>query len=101
MKTAAPAPVVWFVLVALADPVAAQIDTSSRLAVGETGIEVTEARKVQGLVPVTKGMRPSSGHLQLALATPQAKTRTAKRPEDEWSPKPNDIIIDVIVAYTK
>ena len=45
-------------------------------------------------------MRPPSGDERLALAAPKAKMPTARRPEDESAPKPNDIIIDVIVAYT-
>jgi hypothetical protein len=103
MKTAMFAPVIWLALAALADPVAAQVDIPSRSAVGETrrAFELIEARKPQNLRPVTKGMRPPSGDEQLALVAPKATPFTAKSPEDESSPKPNDIIIDVIVAYTK
>ena len=36
MKTAMSAPVIWLVLAALADPVAAQVDIPSRPAVSET-----------------------------------------------------------------
>jgi hypothetical protein len=46
-------------------------------------------------------MRLPSGDERLALAAPKAKMPTARRPEDESAPKPNDIIIDVIVAYTE
>jgi len=103
MKTAMFAPVIWLALAALADPVAAQVDVPSRSAVGETrpAFELIEARKPQDLLLVTKGMRPPSGKVQLAVVAPNAKTLTAKSPEDESAPKPNDIIIDVIVAYTK
>ena len=103
MKTAISALVIWLAFAALADPVAAQADARIRSAVGETRpvVEVIEARKPQALRPVTKGMRPPNGDEQLALVTPKATTPTAKSPEDESSPKPNDIIIDVIVAYTK
>jgi hypothetical protein len=103
MKTAMFAPVIWLALAALADPVAAQVDIPSRSTVGETRpvVEVIEARKPQNLRSVTKGMRPPSGDEQLALVVPKATPFTAKSPEDESSPKPNDIIIDVIVAYTK
>ena len=71
--------------------------------VGETRpiVEVIEARKPQALRPVTKGMRPPNGDEQLALMVPKATTPTAKGPEDEAFPKPKDIVIDVIVAYTK
>jgi len=103
MKTAMFAPVIWLALAALADPVAAQVDVPSRSAVGETrpAFELIEARKPQNLRPVTKGMRPPSGKVQLAVVATNAKTLTAKSPEDESAPKPIDIIIDVIVAYTK
>ena len=101
MKTAMFAPVIWLALAALPDPVAAQFDVPSRSAVGETrpAFELIETRKPQNLRPVTKGMRPPSGDEQLALVVPKAKMPTARRPEDESAPKPNDIIIDVIVAY--
>ena len=103
MKTATSIPVIWLVLVALSDPVAAQVDSSRRPAVDETrpAFEVTEARKSQDLLPITKGMRPPSGKVYLALVAPKVSTHTAKSQEDELSPKPNDIIIDVAVAYTK
>jgi len=103
MKTAMSAPVIWLLLAALADPVAAQVDIPSRSAVSETRpvVELIEARTPQALVPVTKGMRPANGDEKLALVVPKATTPTAKSPEDESAPKPNDIIIDVIVAYTK
>ena len=97
MKTAISALVIWLALAALADPVAAQADVPRRSAVGE----VIEARKPQALRPVTKSMRPPNGDEQLALVVPKVKMPTAKSPEDESSPKPNDIVIDVIVAYTK
>jgi hypothetical protein len=102
MKTVMFAPVICLVLAAFADPVAAQVAIPSRSAVGETrpAFELTEARKPQNLRPVTKGMRPPSGDEQLALVAPKAKMPAAKSPADESSPKPNDIIIDVIVAYT-
>ena len=96
MKTAMSAPVIWLVLAALADPVAAQIDIARQSPVGEA----IEAPKPQDLRSVTRGMRPASGDERLALAAPKAKMPTARRPEDESAPKPNDIIIDVIVAYT-
>jgi peptidyl-Asp metalloendopeptidase len=103
MNTAISALAIWLALAALADPVAAQADVPRRSAVGETRpvVEVIEARKPQALRPVTKGMRPPNGDEQLALMVPKATTPTAKSPEDEASPKPNDINIDVIVAYTK
>jgi hypothetical protein len=103
MNTATSALVIWLALAALADPVAAQADVQRRSTVGETrpAVEVIEARKPQALRPVTKGMRPPNADEQLALVVPKATTPTAKSPEDESSPKPNDIIIDVIVAYTK
>jgi peptidyl-Asp metalloendopeptidase len=99
MKTAISASVIWLVLAALADPVAAQVDTSSRTAVGETRavFKVIEARKPQDLWPVTKGMRPQNTSEQVALAAPKPNLATARSPEDESSP----IIIDVMVAYTK
>jgi len=97
MKTAISALVIWLVLAALAVPVAAQVDIPRRPPVGE----VSEALKPQDLRPVTRGMRPPNGDEQLALVVPKATTPTAKSPEDESAPKPNDIIIDVIVAYTK
>ena len=97
MKTAMSAAVIWLVLAALADPVAAGVDIPRRSPVGE----VIEGQKPQDLRPVTRGMRPPSGDERLALVAPEAKMPTARRPEDELSPKPNDIIIDVIVAYTK
>ena len=101
MKTATSIPVIWLVLVALSDPVAAQVDSSRRPAVDETrpAFEVTEARKSQDLLPVTKGMRPPR-KVHLALVAPKVSTHKASK-EDEPSPKPNDIIIDVAVAYTK
>jgi hypothetical protein len=103
MKTAMSAPLIWLALAALADPVAAQVDIPRRSAVGEMrpAVEVIGPRKPQNLRPVTKGMRPPSGDEQLALVAPKAKTPTARSPEDGSSPKPQDIIIDVIVAYTK
>jgi len=99
MKTAIFAPVFWFVLAGLADPVAAQVETPRRPTVGEMrpAFEVIEARKPQDLLPVTKGMRPPIRNVQLALVA----TLAAKSLDDETSPKPNDIIIDVVVAYTK
>ena len=97
MKTAMSAPVIWLVLAALADPVAAQVDIARRSPVGDA----IEAPKPRNLRPVTRGMRPPSGDERLALVAPKAKMPTARRPEDELAPKPNDIIIDVIVAYTK
>ena len=102
MKIAMFAPVIWLALAALADPVAAQVDIPSRSAVGETrpAVELIDARKPHKLRPVTRGMRPPSGDERLALAAPKAKMPTARRPEDESAPKPNDIIIDVIVAFT-
>ena len=42
-------------------------------------------------------MRPPIRNVQLALVA----TLAAKSLEDETSPKTNDIIIDVVVAYTK
>ena len=103
MNTALSALVIWLALAALADPVAAQTDVPRRSAGGETRpvVEVIEARNPRALRPATKGMRPPNGIEQLALVVPKATTPTAKSPEDESSPKPNDIIIDVIVAYTK
>jgi hypothetical protein len=103
MNTAISALAIWLALAALADPVAAQADVPRRSAVGETRPvgEAIEARKAQALRPVTKGMRPPNGDEQLALMVSKATTPTAKSPEDEASAKPNDIIIDVIVAYTK
>jgi hypothetical protein len=95
MKTAMSAPAIWLVLAALADPVAAQVDIRSRFPVGDA----IEAPKPQDLKVVTRGMRPPSGDERLALAAPKAKMPTARRPEDESAPKPNDSIIDVIVAY--
>ena len=102
MKTAIFALVIWLGLAALADPIAAQANARRRSAVGETRpvVEVIEARKPQALVPVTKGMRPPSRDERLALVAPKAEMPIARRPEDESTPKPNDIIIDVIVAYT-
>jgi hypothetical protein len=97
MKTAISAPVIWLVLAALAVPVAVQVDIPKLPPVGE----VSEALKPQDLRPVTRGMRPPSGDEQFALVAPKVKMPTARSPEDESSPKPNDIIIDVIVAYTK
>jgi hypothetical protein len=96
MKTATSAPVIWLVLAALADPVAAQVDIARRSPVGAA----IEAPKPGNLRPITRGMRPPTGDERLAVAVPKAKTPTARRPEDESAPKPNDIIIDVIVAYT-
>jgi hypothetical protein len=96
MKTAISAPVIWLVLAALADPVAAQVDIARRSPVGAA----IEAPKPGNLRPITRGMRPPTGDERLALAPPKAKMSTARRPEDESAPKPNDIIIDVIVAYT-
>ena len=103
MNTSISALVIWLTLAALADPVAAQADAPRRPAVGETRsvVEVVEAPKPQDLRPVTRGMRPPSGDERLALVVPKGKMPTARRPEDDSSPKPNDIIIDVIVAYTK
>jgi len=102
MKTAISALVIWLALAALADPVAAQADAPRRSALSEPRpvVEVIEARNPQVLRPVTKGMRPPTEDEQLALVVPKAKIPTARRPEDESAPKPNDIIIDVIVAYT-
>jgi hypothetical protein len=96
MKTATSAPVIWLVLAALADPVAAQVDIARRSPVGAA----IEAPKPGNLRPITRGMRPPTGDERLAVAVPKAKMPTARRPEDESAPKPNDIIIDVIVAYT-
>jgi hypothetical protein len=89
MKIAVSAPVIWLVLIALADPVAAKIDTSKRPAVAEMRptFDVIEARTAQGLWAATKGMR-------LALAARKTNCDTAKSPEDESSPKPTDIIIE-------
>jgi metallopeptidase family M12-like protein len=97
MKTLMSAPVIWLVLAALADPVAAQVDVARRFPVGAA----IEAPKPLDFRSVTRGMRPPSGDERLALAAPKAKMFTAKGPEDESSPKPNDIIIDAIVAYTR
>jgi Metallo-peptidase family M12 len=96
MKTAISARVIWLVLAALTDPAAAGVDIPRRSPAGE----IIEAPKPHDLRPVTRGMRPPSGDERLALAAPKAKLPTARRPEDESAPKPNDIIIDVIVAYT-
>jgi hypothetical protein len=95
MKTAMSAPAMWLVLAALADPVAAGVDIPRRSPVGEA----IEAPKPRDSRSVTRGMRPPSGDERLALAAPKAKMPTARRPEDESAPKPNDSIIDVIVAY--
>jgi peptidyl-Asp metalloendopeptidase len=102
MKTAIFALVIWLGLAELADPIAAQANARRRSAVGETRpvVEVIEARKPQALVPVTKGMRRPSRDERLALVAAKAEMPIARRPEDESTPKPNDIIIDVIVAYT-
>jgi hypothetical protein len=58
------------------------------------------------LRPVTQGMRaPAKGSLpaqdkkQLALAGSKAKAATSKN--DKLATKPKDVVIDVIVAYTK
>ncbi len=96
MRTAISAPVIWLVVAALADPVTAQVDIARRPPVGAA----IEAPKPGNLRPITRGMRPPTGDERLALAAPKAKMPTARRPEDESAPKPNDIIIDVIVAYT-
>jgi hypothetical protein len=103
MKTATSAPLICLALAALVDPVAAQIDVQSRPAVSETplAIEVTETRKPHDLRPITKGMRPLSGDEKIALVTRKAMIPAAKSLENEASPKPNDIVIDVIVAYTQ
>jgi hypothetical protein len=102
MKTAMCAPVILLALAALSDPAAAQVDTL-RFAVAEKrpSVEMIEARKPYQLRPVTRGMRPPSGDERLAMVMPKTKGPTARRPEDESAPKPNDIIIDVIVAYTQ
>ena len=99
MRIAIIAPVFWLVVAGLADPVAAQVDAPRQPVLGETrsAVEVIDARKPQDLLPVTKGMRPPIRNVQLALVA----TLAAKSLEDETSPKPNDIIIDVVVAYTK
>jgi Metallo-peptidase family M12 len=94
MKTTISALVILLALAALADPVAAEVGKT------RPAVELIEARKPQDLRPVTKGMRPPNGE-QLAPVVPKATTPTEKRPEDESSPRPNEIIIDVIVAYTK
>jgi hypothetical protein len=88
MKIAFSAPVIWLVLAALADPVAAKADTSRRPAVGDMRptFEVIEARKAQGVWPVGRGTR-------LALSGKTDWT-TTKSPDDESSPKPTDIIIE-------
>ena len=98
MKIAIIAPVFWLVVAGLADPVAAQVDATRQPVLGETrsAVEVIDARKPQDLLPVTKGMRPPIRNVQLALVATLHKSL-----EDESSPKPNDIIIDVVVAYTK
>ena len=46
MKTAISAPVIWLVLAALADPVAAQVDIPRRSPVGEA-IEAREAAELE------------------------------------------------------
>jgi len=99
MRIAIIAPVFWLVVAGPADPVAAQVDATRQPVLGETrsAVEVIDARKPQDLLPVSKGMRPPIRNVQLALAA----TLAAKSLEDETSPKPNDIIIDVVVAYTK
>ena len=95
MKPAISAPVIWLVLAALADPVAAEVEIPRRSPVGAA----IEAPKPGNLRPITRGMRPPTGDERLAVAVPKAKMPTARRPEDESAPKPNDSIIDVIVAY--
>jgi hypothetical protein len=94
MKTAMSAPAIWLVLTALADPVAAQVDIRSRFPVGDA----IEAPKPQDEGRNQRHAGPS-GDERLALAAPKAKMPTARRPEDESAPKPNDSIVDVIVAY--
>jgi hypothetical protein len=103
MKTAISALAIWSAVAVLVDPFAAQADAPRRSALSEPRpvVEVIEARKPQALMPITKGMRPPNGDERIALVVPKATTPTAKSPEDESAPKPNDIIIDVIVAYTK
>ena len=61
------------------------------LVVGEMGLtfEVIEARQSQDLWPVGR-----ESATEQAVAAPKTDSTTAKAPEDEWSPKPTDIIIE-------
>jgi len=53
----------------------------------------------QGMRTPTKGSVPAQEKTQLEPASPKAKV--AKTKNDKSAPKPQDIVIDVIVAYTK
>jgi len=111
VKTIAFPPFVLSVLTALAIPANAGIDTSMRYMGGEMHavIEQNENQIQQesapgpvhphGLRPVTRGMR-APAQQQLALAGPNAAA-AAKTMRDESAVKPQEVVIDVIVAYTK
>ena len=101
MKSATCTPLILLALATLADRSAAQVNTPRpALGVIRQSAEI-EARNTHDLRPITRGMRLPGGDERLALLVPKARAATARRPEDESSPKPNDIIIDVIVAYTQ
>jgi hypothetical protein len=127
MKTKIFAPVVLLVLASIAAPAHTEVDSSIRpmRAAIRTAVEIIEVRMTQEhaliparmraddpnlrddplfnqrnasiLRPVTRGMQP---HQQLALAAPKAAA-AAKTMRDELAAKPQNIVIDVIVAYTK
>jgi len=128
VKTTLATPVVLSVLAAIAVPANAGIDTATRHMGGETHmvVEQSESRILQertpgpvrphtdgpnpinghdrSLRPVTRGMQAPSGlqaqKQRLALAGPNAAT-AAKTMRDVSAAKPKDIVIDVIVAYTR
>jgi hypothetical protein len=129
VKTTLATPVVLSVLAAIAVPANAGIDTATRHMGGEMHmvVEQSESRISQerapgptrpntdgpnpsnghdrpGLRPVTRGMQaPSALQAQkqrLALAGPNAAT-AAKTMRDVSAAKPKDVVIDVIVAYTR
>src|SRR5262249_59381631 len=53
----------------------------------------------QGMRTPTKGSVPAQEKKRLEPASPKAKA--AKTKNDKSAPKPQDVVIDVIVAYTK
>ena len=124
MRTIASAPVVLSLLAALSaaanagiEPTTRQIGSTAHAVVEPTENPIsqerapgptrpsTDERATDGpdrrnLRPITRGMQPPAQKQQLALAGPSAGS-AAKTMRDLSGARPADLVIDVIVAYTK
>jgi hypothetical protein len=107
MRTIVAAPVVLSLLAAIAASanagliaqVAVEKGASPILQEGAPGPTRPHGGDRTSLRPITRGMDPAAHGPRLALAAPTA-ARAGKTMKDAATPKPADVVIDVIVAYT-